>query len=256
MIKGEKDIELASTAGEEELRFLAHHNNPEVLIALLKNRNLTEDIALIIANRKNIKPDILEILYSDIRWKESYPIMLALCKNPKTPQKISLSLVKSLRIFDQADLARNQFIPISVKMKAEAVVIEKIPAMPPGVKISLAKRASSNILRKLIEGGVKEVVAVCLDSPYMTEGHIFNIISKKTILPHVIRMIAEHPKWSCRYQMQHALILNNHTPLTCVMDFLKHITTDDLKDLYKAPEVPSSTKPFIYRELLGRGEGE
>jgi hypothetical protein len=34
-----------------------------------------------------------------------------------------------------------------------------------------------------------------------------------------------------------------------VVNFLKNIKTNDLRELYEDPEVPSSTKPFIYREL-------
>jgi hypothetical protein len=37
-----------------------------------------------------------------------------------------------------------------------------------------------------------------------------------------------------------------------VVNFLKDIKTKDLRELYEDPEVPSSTKPFIYRELLER----
>jgi hypothetical protein len=51
-----------------------------------------------------------------------------------------------------------------------------------------------------------------------------------------------------------ALILNIHTPLTRVLSFLKNIKKSDLRDLYEAPETPSSTKPFIYSELLEREE--
>jgi len=250
-----RDIELASSGSEEELRVLAHHPSPEVLLTLLKNKDLTEDIALIIANRKDISPDVLEFLSNDLRWKGSYHITRALCKNPKTPHRISLSLIKTLKIFDLADLTRNQFIPVNVKIKAEAEIIEKIPAMPIGIKISLAKRVSSNILRRLIEDGKKEVVAACLDSPYMTEGVIYKIISKKTISSQVIGQIADNPKWSCRYQIQWALILNNHTSLSKVVDFLTNIKTSDLNELYEAPETPISTKPFIHRELLEREGG-
>jgi len=250
----DKDMELASTAGEGELRFLAHHSSPEVLSALLNNKNTTEDIVLVIANRKNVASEILETISNDVRWKGSYRICLALCKNPKTPQRISLSLIKSLRIFDLADLTRNQFIPVSVRMHAESYIIEKIPSIPLGIKVSLAKRVSGNILVKLTEEGTKEVVMVCLDSPYMTEGEIYKIISKKTVAPQVVRMIADHPKWSCRHQIQWALIRNNHAPLSRVVHFLKHIKTNNLKELYDAPEVPSGTKPFIHKELLERGE--
>jgi len=251
----DRDIELASSGSEEDLRVLAHHPSDDVLSTLITNKNLTEDIALIIANRKNISPEILESLFNDIRWKSSYRITLALCKNPRTPQKISLTLIKSLKIFDIADLTRNKFVPISVKMKADAAIFEKIPSLPLGIKITLAKRAGSGVLMKLIEDGKKEVVTACLDCPNMTESEIYKIISKKTVSPRAIRQIADHPKWSCRYQIQQALILNIHTPLSRVVNFLKNIKTNDLKELYEAPELPSSTKPFIHSELLEREEG-
>jgi len=187
-----------------------------------------------------------------MRWKGNYRITLALCKNPRTPQRLSLSITKFLKIFDLADLTRNQFIPTNVKMRAEAVIIEKIPTMPLGIKKTLAKRASGTILMRLVQDGKKDVVAACLSSPYMTEGEIYKIINNKTVPSRVIRQIAEHPKWSCRYHIQRALILNIHAPLSRVVDFLKNIKTVDLKELYEAPEVSSSTKPFIYNELLER----
>ena len=248
----DKDIELASSGTEDDLRVLAHHPSPEVVATILKNKHLTEDIALIIANRKDISPEILKSLFHDIRWKDSYRIRLALCKNPKTSGKISLSLIKSMKIFDLADLTRNQFVPVNVRMRAEAVIIEKIPSIPLGIKIALSKRAGSGVLMKLTEEGKKEVVTACLDSPYMTESALYKIISKKTAPPKLIRQIADHQKWSCRYQIQWALILNIHTPLPRVLSFLKNIKKSDLRDLYEAPETPSSTRPFIYNELLER----
>src|SRR4030042_2636566 len=136
----DKAIQFASTASEEELKTLVHHPSSKVISKLIHNNNLTEDLALIVASRKNINPEILETLSNEIRWKESYRITLAICKNPKTPQKISFSLIKSLRIFDLADLTRNQHVPINVRMKAESYISEKVLSMPLGIKITLAKR--------------------------------------------------------------------------------------------------------------------
>lgn len=79
-------------------------------------------------------------------------------------------------------------------------------------------------------------------------------ISMKKIASRVIQQIAKHPRWSCRYHIQWALILNNHAPLSCVVNYLKNMRTADLKELYAAPDLPSSTRPFIYRELVDREE--
>jgi hypothetical protein len=248
----ERAIMEASTGSDEELRPLAYHPSSKVLLKVLSNRNVSEDVVLTITGRRNITSDILESVYGDIRWRDSYRVMVALCKNPKTPQKISLSLLKSLRIFDQAKLTRNQHVPINVRMRAEAAIGEKMLSMPLGIKMSLARKASSNVIIKLMEDGMKEVVPLCLENPYMTEGVICRIINIKRIASHVIRGIAEHPKWSSRYDVQLSLIRNNNAPLIRVVQFLKNIKTKDLRELYSAPEVPASTKPFIFRELADR----
>ncbi len=248
------DIEF-NIIGKEGLKSLAHHPSSNIVSKLLSEQNLTEEIVLIIANRKNINPKILESIYTDIRWKDSYRIKLALCKNPRTPLKVSLSIIEELKIFDLADLTRNSAVPITVRTKAESIITEKILSMPLGIKMTLAKRASNNVLFRLIEDGMKEVVAICLDSPYITEGDICRIVNLKRITSQVIRQIASHPKWSLRYEVQRALILNHHTPLSSVINFLKNIKTIDLKELYSLQEVPPSTKPFIYKELSER-EGE
>jgi len=250
----EKDIRSALTAAAEELKLLVHHPSSRVVANLLYNPNLTEELALIIANRKNIDPVILESLHQDKRWLKSYRIMLALCKNPRTPQKVLLSLLKSLRIFDIADLTRNRQVPLNVRMKAEAHINEKILSMPLGIKTALARMASGSVLIRLLEDGMKEVVAVCLNSTYMTEGVICKIVNMKKIASHVIRQIAEHPKWSGRYDVRWSLIRNRHAPLSRVVGFLKNFKTTDLNELHAAPEVPASTKPFIYRELMDREE--
>jgi len=254
MKPSDEELRKALTADEDGLRLLVHHPSPHVISRILLNHNLTEDLALIIANRRNLPPQILETLYQNKKWREDYHIMLALCKHPRIPQRISLSLIKSLRIFDLSDLTRNKLVPIALRMKAESHIIEKILTMPLGIKISLAKRASSNVLLKLIEDGMKEVVQACLTNPLLTEGDISRVLHMKNIASHVIRQIAEHPKWASRYDIKVALIRHNHTPLACVVTYFPGIKTTDLKDLRKDPEVPSSTKPFLYRELLDRGE--
>ena len=248
----EKALQLASTGNEEELKSLVHHPSPKVIARLLLNENLTEDLAIIIANRKNLSIEIMEDLYHNIRWKESYRVMLALCKNRKSPQKISLSIIKLLRVLDLADITRNKQVPINVRIRAEAMINEKILPMPLGIKKTLARKASSNVLMKLIEDGMRDVVSICLDSPNLIEGDIYKVVNMKRTPSHVIQQIAHHPKWSCRYQIQWALILNNYTPLSRVVIFLKNLKTTDLKELYAAPGLPSSTKPFIHRELLER----
>ncbi|MFQ5587070.1 MAG: hypothetical protein ACE5GF_09680 [Thermodesulfobacteriota bacterium] len=248
------DIRLASTGGAEELRRLVHTTHTGVLSAVLLNRNLTEELAVIIARRKNISSDLLDTLSHDRRWKTSYPLKLALCKNPGTPMKAALTTLKELRIFDLADLSRNHFISVTLRKKAEAVVVEQLPTLPLGIKKNLARRVAGEILLRLLQEEDSELLLNCLNSPSLTEGDLFKAINSPHAKPRLIELILAHHKWSYRYDLKYTLIRNNLTPLAHITGILPDIKTNDLKLLYKDPKVPRSTKPFIHSELYSRRE--
>jgi hypothetical protein len=249
-----KRIEQALAAHEEEIAGFLHDVSPSVVRALLRNMRLTEDDVLVITTRKNLPGDILEAIAKDKRWVESYPIRLALAKNPKTPLSISLSIARYLRLFDLAEISRSRFLPIVFRHKLEAIIIEKIPSMALGVKKTLAKIASGDILLKLLQDGYPDVVKFCLDSPYLQEAHLFKVISRSTTTPGTIRAIAEHKNWSCRSMIRLALVRNEHTPLSLSVQFLAAVKIMDLRELLADPSVSVTMKPFIHRELWDRGE--
>jgi hypothetical protein len=249
----EKRIERAAAVQEETIDSFLHDPSPRVLKALLANALLTEEHALIIANRRNLSGDILEAIAKDRRWASSYPLKLALAKNPKSPLFVSLSLSRHLRLFDLADITRDHFLPLPYRKKIEAMIIERIPAMPLGIKKTLARRAAGNVLFTLLLGRDAEVVLSCLANPHLMESHLFKYISRRDSLRETIGMIAEHPNWSRRTTIQRSLIRNAQTPLSSGVRFFKHMTAPDLRELYADPVVPVTVKPFIHRELFERG---
>lgn len=250
----DKRIKLAHTAHGEELWRLVRDQHPDVILNAALNRNLTEDMAVFIAKKKTTPAEALGHLANDIRFKDSYKLKLAICKNYKSPQRITLSLLKFLRIFDLGDMTKDLGIPISTRQKIEYSLSEKIPSLPSGIKTALAKSANSNIIFVLMEKGDKKVVRTCLDSPTLTEGHLCKLINKTTLKPHLIKIIAENPKWSLRYSIRYALIRNFYTPMSFVTRFIRDMKTVDLKELYSDKRLPTSTRPFIFRELLERDE--
>ena len=244
----------AAQADSEELWQLLRNDNRDVLSKAIHNRIFSEEMALFVAKRRNVHFDTLAFLARDTRFKDSYKLKLAICKNPKTPQKVVLSLLKFLRVFDLADLAKEQQVNINIRRKIEYLLAERMSSMPSGVKKALARRAGGNILALLIESGDAGVVSACLDSPFLTEGLLYKLIIRTSVKPALIRMTAESRKWSSRYYIKFGLIRSFHTPMRHVLQFIKAMKTPDLRDLYADPKLPASTRPFIYRELGDRGE--
>ncbi len=249
----EKRIELAARVGEEEIQEYVHDPSPRVLRALLMNTRITEEDVLIIANRKNVPSDILETIVRDKRWSESYPVRLALARNPRSPLTISLSVARFLRIFDLEEITRNHFVPLVLRNKVEMMISERIPTMPLGNKKTLARKAAGRILLKLLQDRIPEVVRLCLDNPHMIEAHLFNVINREDTIPETILMIAGHPLWSTRPLIRFSLARNSHTPLSVAARFLARMTILDLRELYTDPALPVAVKPLVHRELLDRG---
>ena len=218
------------------------------------NANITEEHVVIIANRKNLPAEVLDLIFRDKRWTDSYPVRLALAKNPKTPLFSAISIARFLRLFDLAEIARNHFLPVVFRKKVEAIVIEKIPTLALGVKKTLAKIAAGEILLALIQDGYPEVVRLCLANPHLIEAHLYRVISRKTTTSGTIRTIAEQASWTSRYHIKFALLRNEHTPLVHAVTFLTGIKTADLKELYRDRQLPVSVRPHIHHELMERGE--
>jgi hypothetical protein len=244
----------AATATEDQITLYLHDPSPPVVTALLENRHITEEHVLVIAQRRNLPGRVLDRIFKNKRWTASYPVRMALARNPKTPLFSALSLARYLRLFDLADIARDHLLPVIYRRKIEAIVIEKIPSLALGVKKSLAKTATGEILLSLIQNGYPDVVSICLDNPHLVEAHLYKVISRSTSTPGTIRSIAQHRNWSSRYPIKFALVRNEHTPLSRSVHFLTDLKSRDLRELYRDPLLPPSVRPLIHRELMGRGE--
>jgi hypothetical protein len=246
--------EQAKAAGEEEITRYLHDPSPRVIRALLENRNLSEEDVMIIAKRNNLSSDILETIFKDHRWAESYPLRLALARNARSPLSVSLTIARYLRIFDLEEITRSHFIPLVFRHKVEMIINERLLTMPLGNKKTLAKRAAGSVLLKLLLDADADVVKLCLNNPHITEGHLFKVISRKDTRAGTILMIAEHPNWSSRSLIRVSLVRNVHTPLSFSTLYIAEMKIMDLRELYSDPSLPVTVRPFIHRELWLRGE--
>ncbi|MBI5074086.1 MAG: hypothetical protein HZB62_02780 [Nitrospirae bacterium] len=254
MMSLEQRLDRAYTAQDEELWLLVRDAHPQVILNVTLNRSLNEEMAVFLAKARSTPAEALGFLAGDVRFKHCYKLQLALCRNPRTPLRVVFSLLKFIRLFDLGDLTKNQAVPVTVRQKIELMLAEKIPSMPSGVCIALAKRSSSTIVIAIMGRGDGSVVNACLDSTVITETHLCEIINKRSVKPMVVRMIAEHPKWSLRYAVKYSLIRNFHTPMTHVARFIPDMKTNDLRELYSYESLPKSTRPFLFSELRDRCE--
>lgn len=253
MSKMDDNLRAAGSATGDELWAALRFQSPAVFMQALSNLHLTEDMALFMARSRHATHEVLGALASDVRFRRSYKLILALVKNARTPQRIANSLLKHIKIFDLADLSRSHFVNSVTRQKVELMLTERIPAMPAGIRSALSRRVSQRLIVLIMQRSDRRVIDNCLESSRLTEDVLAEVLRKHATKPLLVRAIAEHPRWSLRYRVRYALIRNFHTPLALLEDILPAMKAQDLRDLYADSGVPDSVRPFIHSELLMRG---
>jgi hypothetical protein len=242
----------ARTASPEEILALVHDSRDEVIERLLENPRFQENHLCLLLARKDLSTVLLERISGHRDWMGSYRVRRALAFHPKVPPLLGMRLVRELYAQDLVELTFSPSGNPAIRHLAEELVLAKLPQLPPGQKLTLARRGSGRIKGALLIDGCQEALSVVLDSPILNEGHVLQALARITLPARVVTAIANHGRWSNIYAVKLALLRNSQTPLARVLVFLPTISLTDLRILSKSVSVPSSFQPHIRRELANR----
>ncbi len=247
-----KDRERALLATGEELAALLHHPSADVLLALLENPALDETQLCLLLERKDLPGEILEEVGRRKALLKSYRVKRALAFHPRTPRLVSLRLLRDLYLMDLVQVAILPGVSAELKRNAEEQLIARLPQLPLGQKITLARRGPARVAGALLAEGQAQVISVVLDNPYMTEAQILKVLSREKLPAPVIPAIVRHRKWSISYNVRLALVRHAAAPLGAVLSYLPHLTVSDLRELAAPGIVPESLRKYLQAEVQRR----
>jgi hypothetical protein len=248
----EKDRERAQSAAGEELTALLHHADTGVLLGALDNPALDETQLCILLERKNLPAEILEEVARRKPLLKPYRVKRSLAFHPRTPRLVTLRLLKDLYLMDLVQLTLSPAVPTELKLNAEDQLIARLPQLPLGQKITLARRGPARLSGALLAEGHAQIVAIVLDNPYLTEAQILKALSREKIPPAVVLAVAHHRKWSLVYNIRLALVRNPALPLSTVLSYLPELTISDLRELASPGIVLESLRRYLQAEVQRR----
>jgi hypothetical protein len=247
-----KDRERALAATGEELAVLLHHPSADVLLALLDNPALDETQVCLLLERKNLPGEILEEVARRKPMLKSYRVKKALAFHPRTPRLVSLRLVRDLYLMDLVQVAILPGVSAELKRNAEDQLLARLPQLPLGQKITLARRGPARVAGALLAEGHAQVIAIVLDNPYTTEAQVLRALSREKLPIHVIPAIVKHHKWSITYNVRLALVRHPMSPLAAVLAYLPELTVSDLRELAAPGIVPENLRKYLQAEVQRR----
>jgi len=250
----EERVAHARSASSEELKSLVHETGEEILLALVENPNLEEPHVTLLLERLDLPASVLAAVAGTGKWTSSEAIRMRLARHPRTPKRFALAAVRQLYLFDLVRLSLLPSAPADIRRVAEEVILMRVPHLPVGEKLTLARRGPSRVAGAILAEGHPQAIKLALGNAFLAESQILKALAKPGVPERVVAAIAHHPKWSCQYNVRAALVRNPHTPAACIRAFLPNLTLRDLKDMAGLEGLAPNLKKHIREELTRRAE--
>ena len=118
-------IKLGFIGGKEERALLIRDTARLVQNAVLSSPKLTDAEAESFAASKNLQENVFREIARQRRFLKLYPVVRNLANNPRCPLDISLTLVKTLHVYDLKSLRHNKNVPDTIRKVAAKLYTEK-----------------------------------------------------------------------------------------------------------------------------------
>ena len=246
------DLPKLQAATGDELVRLIHEVPPDQLFPILDNPSLDETSLALLLHRKDLPTDFLTEVLKRRHFLKNYIIRKLLAFHPHTPRTDTLRLIRELYLMDLIQFAISPGVLPDLKRKAEDQVITKMPQLPLGQKITLARRSPARIAGALLAEGQPMIVKAAISNPNLTEAQVLRVLAKEKLAPIVVQSIAQHDKWSHMYNVRIALLRQPSTTLATVLAFLPELTVSDLQALAAPGILPENLSHYLQAEIHRR----
>jgi hypothetical protein len=248
----EKEVERARVASGDDLSALIYHAAPAVLLALLDNPAFDESKVTLLLSRKDLPVELLQEIGMRKTLLKSYAVKKAVLFHPLTPRLIGLRLLKDIYLMDLVQFTLSPAVSAELKRYVEEQIVARLPQLPLGQKITLARRGPGRVAGALVADGNANVMPVALENPFLTEAQVLKALAREKVPVGVVQALANHPKWSQSYNVRLALVRNPSAPISVVLRFLPQLTVSDLRVLAEPGIVAENLRKYLQAEVQRR----
>jgi hypothetical protein len=219
---------------------------------LLDNPALDETQLCVLLDRKDLPAEVLEEVARRKPLLRNYRVKRALAFHPRTPRLASLRLIRELYLMDLVQLTLLAGTSAELKGNAEEQLVARLPQLPLGQKITLARRGTARVAGALLAEGHAQVLSVVLDNPGLTEAQVLKALARASLPVGVVRAVAQHRKWSHTYNVRLALVRHPSSTLSTILAYLPELTVSDLRELAAPGIVSENLRKYLLAEIQQR----
>jgi hypothetical protein len=137
--------------------------------------------------------------------------------------------------------------PVAVQPKGRENTLQKINRLDVKGRIQLALKGNKEERSILIRDGTKVVALAVLEAPKLSDGEVEKFALQKNVLEAVLRQIPLKRQFMKNYVVVRNLVSNPRTPLDLGLGLMKHLLTQDLKNLSSNKEVSETVRKLALK---------
>lgn len=208
-----------------------------------------DEASLLALLRRAVPVKLLELLGTAAPWSDNPRLAGGVVLSPRAPRPLAQRLLPALYWRDLAEVAACYRLPAALRMRAEALLVERLGELRVGDRIALGRLATPAVLRALLYDADERVVRACLPNPRLPAPDLVQALLNDAVPVPTLRQAAASPRWNEIYAVRLALVLQPRTPLGVALAQLTSLIPRDLlriADSQKlAPLVRASARRVI-----------
>jgi hypothetical protein len=208
---------------------------------------LLEDEALAILENPYVTPRICGAIAQSQRLAAYYSVRLRLVAHRQTPQAHAVKLLHYLYWFDLLRLSVDVRVPAPVRRAIDAQLLNRVEKLTLGERVSSARSCGTALIRVFLFDPHPRVFESLLINARLREDDLLALVNSGRATREQLRMIGDDRKWSYRYAVRKALVLNPLTPHSTAASQLRHLSKRDRQQIYRNPETTVFVRKCIER---------
>lgn len=211
--------------------------------------SLVEDEALAILDNRYVTPTICGSIAQNPRLTGFYSVRCRLVEHRQTPQAHAVKLIHYLYWTDLVHISVDMKVPTTVRRAIDNLLLTRIDKLSLGERVASAKRCSQALIKIFLFDPEPRVFSALLVNQRLREDDLVQLAGSSRASIEQLRLLAADTKWSFRYAIRKALVLNPLSPRSVAASQLRFLTKRDLKEIYTNPKTSTYLRRCIERLL-------
>lgn len=174
-----------------------------------------------------VTAEVIEELSAARHLLAGYDMRRAIARHRRAPEVVALRFLPGLFWRDLLEIVLDVRLRPSVRRAAEKYLVQRLPRLTVGEKISLARRGGGEVMAQLRRDPNLRVIGAWLDNPRLTE-QLVVLLAAGATSPRVLDLVAKSERWGRRYEVRAALGRNAATPFRAAFALLPTLRRDDV----------------------------